>query len=371
MRKAVWTPPLDGTVCQPRSRNFIMTHAPSIPATIWYTRCPLPAASGIAQRLRWLHEGFESLGIGVDTIRTSPDRAVRDSHFTHAQPALFREGGPVPPLWTRSLGADTALIGITRTDVAQAVLVRPDSDLESIEGLRGRRLPVPRHATQYVDHARAATLRAYETALSRVGLGLSDVELVEIVEGEYEIKEPPVAVTQTEFPLLEALLDGTVEALTVSGANVQRFIAKHGLRPLPDFESSSTPAIQLHPGAPRAITVNRDLAVHHPQLAARYLAILLRTARWAERNPREAAKVLGQELGLTDEQLFAGFGAGLCRQLFVKLSPEYLADLAEQKAFLLKQGLLRGDFDFAAWVVAGPLAIAESWVQDEELPLAV
>jgi len=345
--------------------------ANSAPSIIWYTRCPLPAASGIAQRLRWLHDEFGSLGIGVETIRTSHDRAVRDSHFTHAQPALFREGGPVPPLWTRSLGAETALIGITRTDVAQAILVRSDSDITSIEGLRGRRLPLPRHATRYVDHARAGTLFSYGKALGRVGLTQADVRLVDVEEGEYEIKEPPVAVGQTEFPLLDALLDGTVDALSVSGTNIGKFIAKHGLRPLPDVDGSSAPAVTFRAGVPRAITVNRDLAVHHPQVAARYLAILQRTARWAERNPNDAAKVLGEELGVTGDQLLSGFGPNLHRQLYVKLTTDYVAALSEHKDFLLKNDFLRGDVDFNAWIVSAPLTIAESILQGSELPIAV
>jgi sulfonate transport system substrate-binding protein len=352
-------------------RQKTTADANSAPSAIWYTRCPLPAASGIAQRLRWLHEEFASIGLGVETIRTSPDRAVRDSHFTHGQPALFREGGPVPPLWTRSLGAETALIGITRTEVAEAILVRSDSDITSIEGLRGRRLPLPRHATQYVDHARAGTLFSYGNTLGRVGLTQADVKFVDVEEGEYEIKEPPVAVGQTKFPVLDALLDGTVDALKVSGTSVGKFIAKHGLRPLPDVDGSSAPAVTFRPGVPRAITVNRDLAVHHPQIAAHYLAILLRTAGWADRNPADAAKVLGEELGVTADQLLSGFGPDLHRQLYVKLTPDYVAALSEHKDFLLKNGFLGGDFDFNAWIVSAPLTIAESVVQRSELAIAV
>jgi ABC-type nitrate/sulfonate/bicarbonate transport system substrate-binding protein len=157
----------------------------------------------------------------------------------------------------------------------------------------------------------------------------------------------------------------------VSGGSVGKFIANHGLRPLPDVEGSPTSAVTLRPGTPRAITVNRDLAIHHPQLAARYLAILLRTARWADQNPDEAAKVLGEELGLTVDQLLAGFGPDLHRQLYVKLTPDYIAALAEQKDFLLKHDFLGGDFDFNAWIVSAPLTIAESIVQSDELPIAV
>src|SRR4051812_32254236 len=85
-------------------------------AKIWYTRSPLPTASGIAEKQHSLHLVFASLGVDVEAIRTSADRTVRYSHFTHHHPNLFREGGPVAPIWARSLGRETSLIGITRTD---------------------------------------------------------------------------------------------------------------------------------------------------------------------------------------------------------------------------------------------------------------
>ena len=44
------------------------------PSAIWYTRCPVPTTSGIAQHKRWLQNEFARQGITLDSIRASEDR---------------------------------------------------------------------------------------------------------------------------------------------------------------------------------------------------------------------------------------------------------------------------------------------------------
>jgi ABC-type nitrate/sulfonate/bicarbonate transport system substrate-binding protein len=325
---------------------------------LWYTRCPLPAASGIAQRKGWLRQEFLADGIAVDTIRTSKDRAVRDSHFTHAQPNLFREGGPVPPIWAKARGQDTALIGITRTDEASAVLVKADSPVRLLSDLRGRRMAVPRHATQYADHARAHTLRGFLAALELGGLSEADVAFSDVAEDEYEIREPPVAVGQTEFPILDALVADRVDAVFVRGGRIREFIARYNLRPLPISADDADGGIRIGPGTPRAVTVNRELAVRHPEIVARYLAVLQRAAAWARANPKQAVTVAAAETGATEEGIASGFGPRLTEQLSVSLAADHVAALEAEKNFLLARGFLAGDFDFQAWIVSEPLRLA-------------
>ncbi len=126
-----------------------MTNA--IPSEIWYTRCPVPTTSGIAQHFRWLHREFDRNGIALESIRASADRTVRNSHYDHTHPNMFREGGNVPPLWARANGRNTALVGITWVDEEQVILVRGDSGIRDISELRGRRLGLPKHDSQIVD----------------------------------------------------------------------------------------------------------------------------------------------------------------------------------------------------------------------------
>ena len=86
--------------------------APPVTA-LWYTRCPVPTASSLAIAQGWLDEEFAPDGITVASLRSSADRAVRESHFDHSQAASFRQGGNIPPIWTRSRGADVRLIGLS------------------------------------------------------------------------------------------------------------------------------------------------------------------------------------------------------------------------------------------------------------------
>jgi sulfonate transport system substrate-binding protein len=349
--------------------NFPSAASAAKPLELWYTRCPLPAASGIAQRQGWLHREFGRNDIKIDTIRTSSERWIRDSHFTHEHPNLFREGGPVPPIWAKADGRDTALIGITRTDEASAVLVRSDSPVHLLADLSGRRLAIPRHATRYVDHARAHTLRGFLTFLAKVGLEENDITFVDIAEDEYEIREPPVAVGQTVFPILDALVAGKVDAVFVRGGRIGEFITRYDLRPLPAAAGAADGGITFGPGTPRAITVNRNLAVERPDIVARYLAVLQGAAAWAAANPVRAVTIASAETGASEDGIRSGFGPGLTQQLSVSLSTGHIAALEAEKDFLFRHGFLTADFDFHAWIEAEPLDLASRtpWIA---LPLS-
>jgi ABC-type nitrate/sulfonate/bicarbonate transport system substrate-binding protein len=311
-----------------------------------------------------LQNALAPLGIKVASLRTSSDSAVRLSHFTHLQPNLFREGGPVAPIWTRSLGRETSLIGITRIDETQALLARGDSKLTTLSDLKGRKLALPRHQTQYIDHARAHALFGSKTILGRADLTLDDVKLTDIAEDEYEVREPPFGDLRPPLKVVAALLDGTVDAIYAAGPRVQKFITKHGFRPLSETGGSAISDEAICLGTPRAITVNRDMAQKYPEVAAEYLAVLLKTAEWAVREPMHAGAALCADLGLTMQELLAGYGSSVHRQLSVHLAPDSRMALEEQKAFLLCHGFLGSDFAFASWVDPIPLRLAEEMVQE-------
>lgn len=81
-----------------------MTHA-RVPDTLWFTRCPVPTATGVAADRGWLAREFAPDGIAVRSLQDADPGADRATHFTHALPGLFREGGNVPALWARARGS--------------------------------------------------------------------------------------------------------------------------------------------------------------------------------------------------------------------------------------------------------------------------
>ena len=147
---------------------------------LWYTRCPVPTASSIAISQGWLDEEFAADGIAVASLRASADDAVRESHFSHTQADSFRQGGNIPPIWTRSRGSDVRLIGLSWAEQYQAIVALPGSGIRGPEDLRGRRLGLTRRLNDQIDFWHATSLRGYDSTLRHVGLSLDDVKLVDI-----------------------------------------------------------------------------------------------------------------------------------------------------------------------------------------------
>lgn len=147
---------------------------------LWYTRCPVPTASGIALELGWLSEEFHRLGITLSSVRDSSEADVRLAHFSHSLPGLFREGGNIPAIWARSVGQDTSVVALTWVDEYQAILTRPDSGLRTPADLRGARIGLPLQTGQRIDFARAMALRGVVSALELGGLTTNNVSLIDI-----------------------------------------------------------------------------------------------------------------------------------------------------------------------------------------------
>ena len=78
---------------------------------VWYTVCPVPAASSLAIARGELETAFRGTDVTLNYIRSHPDRTVREAHYTQSQPNAFREGGNVPPIWAKSSGINLRLIG--------------------------------------------------------------------------------------------------------------------------------------------------------------------------------------------------------------------------------------------------------------------
>ncbi len=48
------------------------TQTPGTVDQLWYTRCPVPTASGIAHRLGWLDEEFAADGLALGVLQDAP-----------------------------------------------------------------------------------------------------------------------------------------------------------------------------------------------------------------------------------------------------------------------------------------------------------
>ncbi|MBT2896925.1 ABC transporter substrate-binding protein [Streptomyces sp. McG3] len=322
-----------------------MTHAAVLPRTLWFTRCPVPTATGIAADRRWLTDEFARDGIAVRSLQDAEPDADPAAHYTHALPGLFREGGNVPALWARSRGERTRLIGLTWIEERQSILVAPGSGLRGAAALRGSRIALPVHSIA-IDFWRAMALRGFEGALASAGLGLADAVPVDVpADGSREQWSAELA----------ALRRGDVDAVYVKGALAVEAARRSGAEVAVDLDDLPDPAFRINNGTPRPITVHQDLLDEHPGLVDRFLAVLLRAADWAADRPDEVDRILGAETGAGAEGVAGAYLPGTHRTLHPDLSPRRLALLAAQEKALRAHGFLPEAVDIDSWADPAPL----------------
>jgi len=332
---------------------------------IWFTRCPVPTATGIAYKLGWLGDEFSKDGIKLSTLQDNNDLARH--HYDHQLPALIREGGNLLAIAARAQAAPTRLIGLTWIDEWQAILVRPDSGITKPEHLKGLRLALP----AFVDHplkdhtrgssiARGMSLHGYKGALKVAGLTLDDVKLVEVGSGQGARRD-----LGGLWSGLDDLISGKVDAVYVKGASAVDRAKQLGavvginLDEYPDLSS------RVNNGTPRPITVHEHLLENHFDLVVRFLYQTLRAAEWAKTNVTGVREILESETYAGSDGVTTAYGDNFHLDLAPTLSAERIELFRQQKDFMLVHGLLDRDFDLDAWVDSSALDEANRWLHEE------
>lgn len=326
--------------------------------TIWFTRCPVPTATGLAYKLGWLDEEFKSDGIAIKTLQEVGGELARH-HYDHELNTLIREGGNLLAIPAKAQGAPTRLVGLTWIDEAQSILVRPDSTIRKPEDLKGKRLALPAFRTDDLANnrrgrsiARGMSLAGYKGVLASVGLTLDDIHLVEVTS------ERPGANRENLGSLwggLEPLLNGDVDAIYVKGASSVDAARQNGAVVGIDLDKLPDRRFRVNNGTPRPITVHEDLLENHFDLLVRFLYQTLRAADWAKTHLSGVQEILQGEARASSEGVAAAYRDGFHQTLAPDLSVERVELFRQQKNFQLIHGFLDRDFDYDAWIDRRPL----------------
>jgi ABC-type nitrate/sulfonate/bicarbonate transport system substrate-binding protein len=330
--------------------------------TIWFTRCPVPTATGLAYKLGWLDEEFRADGVRVRTLQDAGGDLARH-HYDHELPSLIREGGNLFALPARAQGAPTRLVGLTWIDEWQSILVRPGSEITSPEQLKGKRLALPAFRDADIAEnrrgrsiARGMSLAGYKGVLASAGLTLDDVRLVEVGSGGPRGRRDDLGGL---WEGLEPLIRGEVDAVYVKGASAAEAARKHGAVVGIDLDRLPDRRFRVNNGTPRPITVHEDFLANHFDLLVRFLHQTLRAAEWAKANVDAVRSVLQGETGAGAHGVEEAYRGDFHLSLAPDLSAERVALFRQQKDFQLTHGFLDRDFDYDAWIDHRPITAAQ------------
>ncbi|AYJ87714.1 ABC transporter substrate-binding protein [Sphingomonas paeninsulae] len=342
--------------------------ADTLPNELWFTRCPVPTATGIAYKLGWLTEEFAGDGITVRTLQESGSELGRH-HYDHRLPTLIREGGNMLSIAARAQGEPTKLVGLTWIEESQLILTRPDTGIRNAADLNGRRLALPGWSQNDIPShvrgtsiARGMSLHGYKGVLASAGLTFDDVELVETedrlrnIGGSGRDLGPRRSGLGRLWPI-EALVAGDVDAIYVKGASAIDGARAAGLVIAVNLDAIPDRRFRVNNGTPRPITVHQSLLDNNFDLVVRFLATTLRAADWVAEHPGKLREILEFETDGSAEAVDKAYGR-LHEGLHPTLDTERLALLDQQKKFLFTYGFLDANFALADWVDARPLEAA-------------
>lgn len=337
---------------------------------LWYTRCPFPTASSIAITRGDLDREFAADNIKIDSLRSSADRKVLESHFDHKQLNSFRQGGSIPPIWSRSKGADTVVVGLNLVDEYQAIITLPSSGIRTVKDLRGRRLGLPVRRNDQIDFFRAMCLRGYINALRSEAMNLSDVDITELSVEERYIGDDEKShsgsiwaggnrARRQQIDIF-ALIRGEVDAIYTSGAQGANVTAFLGAHEIIEMGFHVDPEIQAGNEGPTTLTVSGVLSRERPDLVARYIKTLNSSAEWAQSHHDEVAQIVASDVSAPLDWVEPGYQNSFVKDLTVDLTDKCIEALLNQKKFLLEYGFINNDFDLEPWIDSHPLELAHN-----------
>jgi ABC-type nitrate/sulfonate/bicarbonate transport system substrate-binding protein len=341
--------------------------------TLWYTRCPVPTGLGIAIQQGWLEDSFRAQGTKVSSLLESNDFATRESHFSHTLQNSVRHGGNIPAISAKARGRDTRVIGLSWADETQLILASPESGIETVRDLEGRRFGVPNWKQVEIDFSRAQAIRGLENALSLEGLKVSDVQLVDQdIESHYSderaenvagtLARAGRSASRARANNLEvvALLRGEVDAIFLKGAHGAQVANQFGLTKVIDTGAHPEPLIRSNNGTPRTLAVDGHLLDNHFDAAVTILEQVLRAEAWAQDHPSEVRRYLARETNASEYWVSVAYGEDAQKKLKTDLAEQSIAAIQDFTNFLHRWGFIPQSFDVGDWVDHRPLEALQS-----------
>ena len=283
------------------------------------------------RNLQLLEKEFEVEGIPVELVTFDGGSAASVALGSGELDLMYT--GNNPALRLAASGADVITVGLSSWNPQNetVVIVRTDSDIDSIDDLKDRNVA---YLSGTVRHS------SFAKALETVGLTTDDIESF-----NFSI--------ETAGP---ALARGDVDAVVESQSTIQTLVDQGLAKVI--FDAAEYPEWV----SPFPITVNGEFAREYPEVLARILAVDIQTAAWADAHPEDTLRIFAEETGRPVEAVQATYPDNVFYQ-----SPEItqaaIDSLKEEEAFMSANGLLDGAVDWDKWVDRAPYEAALQLLQ--------
>lgn len=221
----------------------------------------------------------------------------------------------LPAIIARSSGQPIEIVSnVAYGEKGLAVLVKTDSDIESVADLKGKKVA---YATgSYAQHLLALLL-------SNEGLTLDDVESINLGAGD----QPA------------ALSSGEVDAIVIWEQYISKLTSEGVARVLADGT-----------GVKRGNMINyfvTDYAEAHPEVVKAYIKALDRANEVLKNDPEQAAELVAEDFGVDKE---------LMLEIIPKftydtaLTEDDIAEITKVKDFSLEAGIITNDVDMDSFI---------------------
>lgn len=330
--------------------------------SIFYTFCPVVCSSHIALEKGFITGEFTRTGMNISHIsELSPEHW--QSHFTHRHPALFRDGGNIPPIWARSEGANTKVIGMVWTEPGGSLLVKENSPIGSVGDLKGKRIGLLRKLPTLIDFGRATEKKGIVSILEAHGLQKDDIRFVDIpvdipeigielrshMTGWWKIS-PKKGWKAADSPLVKALKNGEVDAIFAT-YGIDKALEELGIaRVVYTLEGQEDWRRLVNIGFPYIITVSKQLASDHPDIVAMWMRATINAGNWASQNKDEMFAIFSKVTRLPEQALRKHYPSDLHKRLIPQITEIGIQALEIEKDFLKEHGFINNDFNVRAWV---------------------
>ena len=274
---------------------------------------PLYSPINAAYELGYFDEEFKAIGATFTWTEFASGPLVNEAVAAGEGDVGFM--ADLPAIIARSSGQDIQVVsGVSTGERSLAVLIGADSDIKTIEELKGKKIAYA--FGSYAQHLLALVL-------DKAGLTFDDVESINLGAADSPA----------------ALANGDVDAIVIWEQFITKLTSEGTAKVLIDGTGIKKSNMVLY-----AVT---DFANSNPELIQAFIKATDRGAKYIKENPEGAAELLAKKYNVTKEQMVQIFNNF---DFSVSLSDDDIKEITTVANYAYEAGIIKNPVDGSAFI---------------------